>query len=249
VPGQWYEQQARRKWPDLTASPIQLRVNWYAFRAVQLCRIVKGEFGKEASRVRCVANGQASSAWVSDQMLECEFARPELGGRCSRDFDDLSIAPYFGYALGLPANATAAERWLAQPDGGRSGLFEALTRRGGSLDIARDYVVENKKIADKHGLALTAYEDGQHLHTRPGPLAQLFAAANRDPRMAQALMRHFEDWKSAGGQLDVPYTYVKRSGASGHWGLKESQDDDQAPKWQAVRGMRDQPCWWKGCGR
>jgi hypothetical protein len=47
----------------------------------------------------------------------------------------------------------------------------------------------------------------------------------------------------------MPYTHVKRTGRSGSWGLKEHQRDDEAPKWQAVRARRDEPCWWSGCGR
>jgi hypothetical protein len=269
VAGRWYEQQAREKWPAASASAAELRMNWYAFRAVQVCRIVKAEFGADAARVHCVANGQASSAMVSDWMLECELARRELGGACARDFDALSIAPYFGYYVGLPAHAAQTERWLQDPDGGMAALFRELTGRdadggpvdaplhsrssgtprGGAIELARSYMVENKKIADKHGLALTAYEGGQHLLADNPRLAALFAAANRDPRMGAALDRHFEDWKAAGGQLYVPYTYVKRAGRSGTWGLKEHQRDDKAPKWQAVRAWRDRPCWWKACQR
>jgi len=268
VAGEWYERQARQKWPDAAATPVQLRMNWYAYRAVQLCRIAKAEFGADAKRVRCVANGQASSAFVSDTMLECALAAEELGGRCSRDFDALGIAPYFGYYIGLPTHAAVTQRWPDEPDGGLATLFRELTGRDaagrevapplqsagsgaprGAIEVARGYMVENKKIADKHGLPLIAYEGGQHLQTHPGRVADLFAAANRDPRMALALARHFDGWQAAGGELYVPYTYVKRAGASGSWGLKEYQRDEDAPKWQAVRARRDQPCWWKGCAR
>jgi hypothetical protein len=271
IAGAWYEQQARKKWPSnaTNASAIQLRMNWYAYRAVQLCRIVKSEFGADAKRVRCVANGQASNAAVSNWMLDCELARAELGGRCSRDFDTLSIAPYFGFHVGLPDYGAQTDRWPDQADGGLATLFQELTGQdgtgrsadaplyspgdkmspGGALSLARGYMLQNKKIADKHGLVLSAYEGGQHLVSDRPRLAALFAAANRDPRMGRALTRHLDDWRTVGGQLYMPYTHVKRSGRSGSWGLKEHQHDDESVKWQAVSAARDQPCWWSGCTR
>src|SRR5205814_3369894 len=124
------------------------------------------------------------------------------------------------------------------------------TPRGGALDQARERMLAQKQIADAHGLPLVAYEGGQHLIVHRGSKAQaLFLAANHDPRMGAALQRNLDDWKAAGGQLFVEFSYTVRSGAYGFWGLKEHQLDDQAPKWQAVKALRDQPCWWSGCGR
>jgi len=58
-----------------------------------------------------------------------------------------------------------------------------------------------------------------------------------------------QDWKAAGGQLFLAFDYTEQSTRGGFWGMKEHQRDDAAPKWQAIKALRDGPCWWDGCKR
>jgi len=247
VAGASFEQKAKQKWPAATLAPWQQRLNWYAYRSVQLCRIVKREFGADASRVRCVANGQAANAAVADTVLACALAKDELGGACAKGLDALAIAPYFGYELVDDAVAGKVDRWADEPDGGLATAFGVITNE---LPRTRSWIVANKQVADRHGLPLVAYEGGQHLFTwRGGKTEALFRAVNRDPRMGAALKTVVDDWKAAGGQLFVAFDYTEPSGRGGFWGMKEHQRDDAAPKWQATQTLRDAPCWWNGCRR
>lgn len=267
--GMLHERNARALWPGATGEPWRIRLNWYALRAVQVCRIVKQEFGTQAERVQCVAGGQAGFAGVAETVLECPLAREQLGHRCSREFDALAIGPYFGGYLNGKHFAHVVDRWAEEPDGGLATLFRELTGRDadgqpvtpplfaatgrsprrGAMEHTRGGIVQNKKVADAHGLPLIAYEGGQHLvMRRPGKTHDMFKAAQRDPRMAAALSGHFDDWKAAGGELYVVFNYTDR-GRLTFFGLKEHQLDEAAPKWQAVKAFRDQPCWWKGCTR
>jgi hypothetical protein len=159
-------------------------------------------------------------------------------------------------------------QWMNEPDGGLDLLFRELSGRdeqgrrvkpplfaatgktpaGGALEQAREWMLDSKKLADKHGLPLISYEGGQHLvAAQGGKLEALFFAANRDPRMGAALSRNLDDWRAAGGQLFVFYTYARKSSRFGPFGLKEDLFDDAAPKWQAVKAMRQQRCWWAAC--
>ncbi len=238
--GVLFEEKARARWPGAGAAPWQLRLNWYALRSVQLCRVVKKEFGADAARVHCVAGSQAANAAVSETILGCELAKKELGDRCSRDFDALAIAPYFGYRIGDNA-------WTADPDGGLDKVFREIDA---GLEQTKGWVVASKKVADQHGLPLIAYEGGQHLFTgRGGKTEAMLHAANRDPRMGAAITRLVDDWKAAGGQLFVAFSYTQQPGGGGFWGMKEHQRDDAAPKWRAIKALRDQACWWRGCAR
>jgi hypothetical protein len=74
----------------------------------------------------------------------------------------------------------------------------------------------------------------------------MFRAANRDPRMGAALRQLADDWKAAGGEVLIPFSYTQLSTMGGAWGMKEHQRDDAAPKWQAIRAARAAPSWWNG---
>ncbi|HEX6361899.1 MAG TPA: hypothetical protein VFZ93_03025 [Albitalea sp.] len=267
--GTMYEAKARAAWPGATLPAWQQRLNWYALRSVQLCRIVKRELGADASRVRCVANAQAANAEVARTILGCELAKEQLGAPCASGFDALAIAPYVGHHLGNNALAATVDRWPDEPDGGLGKLFLELTGRDpeghpatpalhglpgssapreGALAQARAWTVANKQVAERFGLPLVAYEGGQHLHTyRGGKVEAMFRAANRDPRMGAVLRQLVDDWKAAGGELFVAFSYVQQSTRGGAWGMKEHQRDDAAPKWRAIEALRDEGCWWKGC--
>src|SRR2546423_562085 len=266
--GVMFEQKAKDKWPASTLAPWQQRLNWYAYRSVQLCRIVKQEFGADASRVRCVANSQAANSEVSRTILACDLAKDELGDRCGRSFDELAIGPYFGYYIGDNQFAATVDRWPDEPDGGLASLFREITGRDADGRIAapplataaswtprdsalaevRGWMFASKQVADAYGLPMVAYEGGQHLSMwRGGKTDAMFHAANRDARMGAAIKQLAEDWKAAGGQLFVPFSYTQMPATGGAWGMKEHQRDDSAPKWQAVKALRDGACWWSGC--
>jgi len=266
--GVMFEEKARAKWPGATMPMWQQRLNWYAYRSVQLCRIVKAEFGAEASRVNCVANSQAANTEVSQTILACDLAKGELGNSCGRHLDVLAVAPYFGYYVSEGQFAEKVEAWANDPDGGLGKIFQELTGRDaagnqvvpplytaggwtpkdGALAETRSWIVASKKVADSYGIPLVAYEAGQHLHTyRGGKMEAMFRAANRDPRMGAAMKQLAEDWKAAGGELFVPFSYTQLSERGGAWGMKEHQRDDAAPKWRAIKAVRDSGCWWSDC--
>jgi hypothetical protein len=267
--GKYHEQMARERWPRATVSPLKQRLNWYAYRSAEACRIVKKEFAGDAGRVKCVVNSQAGNSVLAQMILECELAKADLGHACSREFDALAIGPYFGNYIGQVHRRQTLERWADEPDGGLDTLFREIagrdaqgqpataplhkpggrTSRAGAVERTKEWIVANKQVADKHGLPLIAYEGGQHLAARGPKMQKMFLAAQRDPRMGVALKRHFDDWQAAGGQLYMAYSYASRSGGGQYWGMKEHQLDDTSPKWQALKAFRDEPCWWPGCSK
>jgi hypothetical protein len=269
----WMYSQAQAAWPAEVAAKTNaytLQANWYANRLVQVCNLIKNEFGADRGRVRCVANTQAASTGSAAAVLNCTVAAKTLGQPCGKSIDVLAIAPYFGGYISATKLRTTVSAWYTQPDGGLTQLFneimgsEATTTTvaplaaagsnvaGGSLAQIRSWMVANKAIADQFNIPLWAYEGGQGLAPPGGDndatLVTLFTNANRDPRMAAAYTKMLADWQAAGGQTFSLYDDVAAPSKYGFWGLKENMFDTNAVKWNAVTKVRDTvSCWWSGC--
>jgi hypothetical protein len=104
-------------------------------------------------------------------------------------------------------------------------------------------------------LPLIAYEGGQNFaNGSSNALNDLYMAANRDPRMAQAYARYFQQWKYDGGRLFMYFNDVGAGSKYGSWGALESIMQTNAPlsgappKWQAIGNfISANPCWWPDC--
>jgi len=249
-------------------NPYLAETNWYMQRLVNACQIVKGEFGADASRVKCVANTQASVAYNTSSALACTYAATTLGKPCGKFIDAVAIAPYFAYYINSSKTLATVASWYTDADGGVGRLFQeilgtdskgvsvvaplAIVGSGaptsGALAQIKSWAVATKAVADTYGLPMMAYEGGQGM-TASGDakLQALLVAANRDPRMATAYQQMMSDWRAIGGQTFNFFTDVKTNGTSGLWGLKENQFDTTAPKWQAATQWRNTACWWSGC--
>lgn len=269
----WMLAQGKTTWATQVAAGANvysLELNWYAQRLAQVCTIAKQEFGADASRVTCIANTQAALPSNTDQVLACTYAAASLGKPCAKFFDVVSIAPYFGFYLGIPTYRAAIGTWYSDPDGGLTKLFEelngadptgapmlaplaSLTKwNAGARSMSNAWMVGTKAVADKYGLPMWAYEGGQHLVPPGGDtdaaFLNLITTANRDPRMQAAYQQDLADWKAAGGQTFTYYNHVGIASKYGMWGAKLTLDDNSAPKWKAVTQARDATsCWWSGC--
>lgn len=163
--------------------------------------------------------------------------------------DALAIAPYM--TMCIPGQSTDSKR----PD--------AAAVASWTVDQVLDYaeqtalpesigwITGQKKVADKYGLKLIAYEAGQHLVGVTGgqdndKLTALFNAANRHPRMGPLYAKYLDAWRAAGGDLMCIFSSVGSYSKWGSWGLLEysTQPVAEAPKYLAVaewnrRNLRD----------
>ncbi len=269
----WVAKQSQTQFASQLAAggnPGVLQMNWYAMRLVQVCKIVKAEFGADASRVQCVANTQAANAWATGQTLNCVYAKPLLGGQpCGKQIDGVAIAPYFGMYIGSVKLAPTVIGWTTESDGGLNKMFQELTGANelgqavtapltafgsnaatGAIAQVTSWMVANKAAADVYGLPMYAYEGGQGLVSgnNDPTVLNLEYAANRDPRMGAAYQKMLTAWKSAGGQTFMLFNDVAKYSKSGMWGMRENQFDETAVKWKAAVNWRDKvSCWWTGC--
>ena len=248
-------------------------LSWYGLRSVQVCGIVKAEFGADASRVKCVANGQAAWADVTRQILNCQHAQSEVGQPCGRKLDAVAVAPYFGHYLGDRRVRSDVNAWASEPDGGMAKMFAELlaespdgryttppllgkhpdSKRDGAVAAAQQTMADSLAVANEFALPLWAYEGGQHLTTadlsdKDPVWIGLYTAANRHERMGTAYERWLQAWRASGAQTMTLFNHVYRPSSSGAWGLKERQFTTEGPKWKAVLPWRDSiACWWAGC--
>ena len=226
--------------------------NWYGMRTAQMCDIWRSVWRSEP-RLVCVLGAQAAWSFTASEALKCPYWTQ--GAPCSRHaIKAVAVAPYMGGAV--------PSAWTSQADGGLANLFQSLYSQndpaipaGGFLaqDAAwlRDFTMD----LAPYRLPLLAYEGGQAFASgSTDALNNLYMAANRDPRMGQAYIRYFHQWKAGGGQLFMYYNDVGVESKYGSWGAVESIMQTIAPlrsappKWQAIQiFISGNPCWWPGC--
>lgn len=218
----------------LSSNAYEAQLRWHAQRSLAAFKAFEGVLGRE--RLVRVMGSHAANAWVSSTLLEHDDARAHT--------DVLAIAPYFGGALGEPDSA-ARTRTLSIDQ-----LMDELESK--ALPMSLEWVRAQKKVADKHGVRLVAYEAGQHL-VGVGPpqddkqLEALFRTANQHPRMKQLYARYLDGWRAEGGTLLVHFNNTSAWSKYGSWGAQQALDSPPAlaPKLEALRAFAaSNQRWW-----
>jgi hypothetical protein len=205
----------------LSSNPREAQIRFYARRSSEIFRIWEQVFPKD--RLVRVLGSHAASPWLSEFALS--FAD------VAAHTDALAIAPYFGLS---PRNLERA-RGMSVGE-----LMQELETDG--VPAALESVVLHRAVARKYGIALVAYEAGQHL-VGVGPFINdpavnaLFDAAYRDPRMGTLYTRYLSGWTEAGGGLLMHFTHVTSYRKFGRFGSLEymTQPRSEAPKYDALQ--------------
>jgi len=178
-------------------------------------------------RLLRVAAGQAVNPWQLEQLLD--------GVYTSSSADVASVASYFSLTSEqmdtLYADYLVDDVDLAQ-------VFVDLRQ---DIDNVSVHWAGNQAVAAGRDLPLVAYEGGQHLVPKPGTqhndegFVALLAEINRDPRMGETYQHMIDQWTAIGGETIVFFSDVGNWGKFGYWGLKESLDDTDSPKYNVVQ--------------
>ncbi len=193
-----------------------------AHRSLEIFAIAQRTLPK--NRLVRVLASQTGNTFVSEQILRFKDAY--------KSADTLSIAPYISF---MP-RADQAKSVTAL---GIDGLLDKVEKE--ALPRSIEQIKRDKTLADKYNLKLTAYEAGQHLVGVAGAendqaLTDLFAKANRHPRMGQIYTQYFQAWKNQNADVMALFNSVNSSSKHGSWGLMEYYDQDplQIPKMSAT---------------
>lgn len=206
----------------LSKNDYEAQLRYFSRRSVEMFAIWEKEFGTKGL-VRVLAS-QSVNPWTGQQVMDWEGA--------AKKADAIAIAPYFGGKWGDPK--TRAEVAKMTPEA----LAKALAADvADSAKSVRTYAAEAKK----RGVALIAYEAGQHLVGHGGAendeaLTKLLIETNRRPEMRGLYLDYLRGWQKAGGGVCCIFSSVSRPSKWGSWGLLEhaAQNPADAPKFQAV---------------
>lgn len=207
-------------------------IKWNARRSGQIFAAFDKVFAGEPQRLVRVLAGQAQNEDLNDVLLASfEDARinPARGSA-----DVLAIAPYLGGGLANELAEHGKTGSVSVPE-----LLDRLDKLIGPE--VSEPTAHNKKIAERHGLHLVAYEGGQHLIAygdaqEDKAFVNKLIAANRDPRMRSIYMRMLDAWYAhSGNGLFMAFNFAETPSKFGMWGLLESQEQPMsaAPKYQA----------------
>ncbi len=233
---------------------VLLSANWYAKRSVEMCNIFKKEFGGQRNRVKCVVGSLNSVPWVGKEILDCPLWKEANG--CGRHIDAYGVGPYFGDYIARKENRATVKSWTRNADGGKSRLFQEILHggmikdgpKGGSMMRLRDQLYSNKKLADKYGIEMVAYEAGQHLirydppHTVKDPaVLKLFMSVQKDPRMRQAYQQYLNTWAQSGGGLMLHFYGIGQPEPKNFFGMLDHLQQPTTPKYQALMDYLGSP--------
>jgi hypothetical protein len=239
----WNGQFAQSRWAGetgmemgLAEKPWEAGWKYTAIRSVEIFEIWYDVFGDEAeTRVVRVLPSQAANPFVARQIL-----RTEVNGKpAGEQADALAIAPYV--SLNVPPTGGSPERPSADmmADWGPEEVIEHLLEVSMPQTVA--HMRGNREVADQYGLALIAYEAGQHaVGVRGGEnvdeLTELLIEANRHPDMADVYEAYYDAWQDAGGGLMAVFASVGRYSKWGSWGLLEYHDqtEDDSGKYRVT---------------
>jgi hypothetical protein len=194
-------------------------------------------FGGHERLVR-VLPSQAASTNVSEQVASFRDAYKHA--------DALAVAPYVSMIVtpqGKALTTKEVEKWTVDR------ALDYLEQK--ALPASVKHIADQKKIADKYGLKLVAYEGGQHMVGARGgenddAMTKLFHAANASPRMGTIYAEYLEAWAKGGGGVFCHFSSVGEWSKWGSWGAMQYYDEDPAAspkyaamvKWAAGRGQK-----------
>lgn len=199
-----------------------------AYRSKQIFAIFDSVYG--ASRKDRIVRVLASqAAWTAMSEAVC------MSGDAYKHADALAIAPYpqFNVSPDGELNEKIVQNWTLEK------LFDYLNKK--SLPETIGWIEESKKVADRFGLKLIAYEGGQHCVGTGGSenndkVTKLLLEANADPRMGEMYEKLFNAWTKAGGDLFCHYSSVGTWSKWGCWSVLQSlyQPVNSSPKYMAM---------------
>jgi hypothetical protein len=221
---------------NLDENDFTAALRFYSERSVQIFQIFGQVFGQNANtRLVRVLAGQAANPWTAEQILGWKDAY--------KSADAYAIAPYFDGA-DLDKNGTSdlndPQRVDAVINMSVDQVVDSLMT--GVTTVVKPMVDANYTVTQKFGLPLYAYEGGPHLTAYQFPddkvksITQLFAAANRHPRMREVYRAYLNQWQQSGGTLFNQFVDVAPPSKWGFWGAMEYQNQalPQAPKYQGL---------------
>ena len=206
---------------------------YYAQRSVEIFKIWEDVFGGSDRLVRVLAWQSGNTWWMTRIILPHQDA--------FRHADALAIAPYISMNVPLDGKElTAGEvaTWSVDQ------ALDYLEQK--SLPRSIKAIRATKEVADQFGLALLAYEGGQHMVGVGGgenneQMTKLFHDCNTHPRMGEIYRKYFSAWTQSGGDLFCYFASVGGWSKWGSWGIMQHYDEclpSRRSSWPQCNGRK-----------
>jgi len=253
----WLKNQARTDWG------VESPMDYYAKKSTETAVIWEEVFGPEANtRLINVMGAHTVNTWLSERLMRpvaWQANDPSGYSDPKTVFDALAITTYFGGGLLRDDEfRTALLGLVADPAVDvASFLHEKLLdpKFPSSIPQIRDYLIQQKDIASRHGLDLVAYEGGQHVHfavrslsaEQEKAITEVMTNFVRSPEMADLYQVLWDVWAEIGDGPFVQFGEVFEPNKWGSWGIL-SHLDDRNPRAEVLLGLAQTAAPWFGDG-
>lgn len=204
---------------QLSADPYEAQLRYYSQRSVEIFRIWEQELGR--SRIVRTLAGQNVNTWSAQVIMDWRNA--------FQDTDAWAVNAYFGHALGDPVNQVRVQNMTPEA---------ILAECAQDIVPAMAFSAQHKALAATRGVALVAFEAGQHMvgfgsASQNYLLADKLIAANRLPAMRVVYDVFLTEWRRIGGGMACLFNTTSKYGLYGSWGMFEDslQEMRSAPKY------------------
>lgn len=227
----WAEAQGKLRWgQDGTW------MQYYGFRAAQMARIWREDFGADANRLVTVIATQTGVKGAEAQILDAPLVVAEGLPPPVAAFDAYGVTGYFAALLGSEEKAPMVRQWLvdsraadpANPMTQAIGLASTELRDGSIsgdpadtlAHLLGDILPYQASVAADRGLRLMMYEGGSHV-VGYGPmvddpeLTEFFTALNYAPEMGALYDQLLAGWAML---TDAPFNAFVDTYRPGKWG-------------------------------
>jgi len=198
--------------PSASGSGTGGNLERYAEKTRQVMQIWSTVFAGQMNRLVRVAAFQHVQPALADTMLGYQDLASLV--------DALATAPYFGWDI--TGSMTFDQIMAALPD---------------KVTETVNLGVQQRAVAQKHGLRYIAYEGGQSIVL--GNNLALEQQVERDPRMGDAYTNFIQTWQSQVGDTLTLFALSGPVSQYGSWGISEyvGQPVADAPKAKAVQSF------------
>jgi hypothetical protein len=198
-------------------------------RSADVFRIFEEAFEDDDRLVKIIPS-QAANPWLGGQLIS--FFDDPLYNPTGVEVDALAIAPYFATSV---ANEIVAENLVEDIS-----IEQIVDRMEDALPEAYSWMEGNQAQADENNLDLLVYEGGQHLvatgdNVNIDELTTKLMAANHHPDLQEVYCQYFDHWYDQHGGLFMHFSSHFAYSKWGSWGIKETMDDTDNPKYLALQ--------------
>lgn len=227
----WVDEQAKKVWHR------DAGLYYHAKRATEMALIWEDVFGADSSsRLVNVLAGQAVNSWLTEELITAGGWReeePDAYVPPEGVFEEFAVTSYFGDGvMGDPAvRGDLVARMNRSPEEAASWLTARLRDPAAddSIPARLAELAQQREVANKHGLKLTLYEGGQHVHhlfaidgmskAEAEKMNDFMQSYVRSDNMADLYEELWRGWQNVGQGPFMQYNAVSGASKWGSWGL------------------------------